>query len=536
MKRARVAEDFNPVYPYGSESSPNVPFISPPFVSSEGLQENPPGVLALKYQDPITTSAEGKLTLKLGSGVSLNDGALTTTAPPVAAPLTSTQGTIGLNSSPPLTVSAGSLTLAQSEPLTVTSNALTLAYSSPLAVSSGALTLTNPSQPLTLSSGSLTLTQTPPLTVTSGALGLAYTSPLALTDSSLGLSYRDPLNLTDDNALTLNAAAPLQVTNNALALTSSPPLTVANNSLGLNLGNGLGTSNSQLVVKAGGGIAFDSSGNIRINAAGGMRVNDSNTLILHVAYPFEATNQLTIRLGPGLNVNTNHQLQVNSGPGLTFSNNALQVSVDTSKGLQYATTGSSISVKVGAGLRFDSNGAIALNSTTRSLPDLRPLSLWSYPIRANCTVYEPLDAQLALCLSKCGSHVLGTVSLQPLSGQLATAMPTESLTLQLLFDEQGALLHTGPLEPTAWGYREDNALSPDPVTHALEFMPSALAYPRAADPPHFSAQFLPSSPPVTFSVAYNSAPSGFALTLTWSATPGQPFSAPLATFAYVSEQ
>ncbi|AGK27116.1 IV-1 [baboon adenovirus 1] len=536
MKRARVAEDFNPVYPYGSESSPNVPFISPPFVSSEGLQENPPGVLALKYQDPITTTAEGKLTLKLGSGVSLNDGALTATAPPVSAPLTSTQGTIGLSSSPPLTVSAGSLTLAQTEPLTVTSDALALSYSSPLTVASGALTLTSPSEPLTLSSGSLALTQTPPLTVTSGALGLSYSSPLTLTDSSLGLSYQGPLTVTD-NALGLSATAPLQVSNSSLALTTSPPLTVSNNSLGLNLGNGLTTTNSQLTVKTGGGIAFDSSGNLRINAAGGMRVDNNNTLILHVAYPFEAANQLTIRIGPGLNINTNNQLQVNTGPGLVFSNNVLQVSVDTSKGLQYATTGSSISVKVGSGLRFDSNGAITLNSTTaRAFHGLASQSLWSHPVRANCTVYEPLDAQLALCLTKCGSHVLGTVSLQPLSGQLATAMPAESLTLQLLFDEQGALLTTGPLEPTAWGYREDNALSPDPVAHALEFMPSALAYPREADPPHFSAQFLPSSPPVTFSVAYNTAPSGFALAFTWSATPGQPFVAPLATFCYVTEQ
>lgn len=522
MKRTRVSEDFNPVYPYGTESSPNVPFITPPFVSSNGLQESPPGVLALKYQDPLTVSEQGNLALKLGSGVGLSNGALTTTAPPVAAPLTTTNdGTIGLNNSPPLTVSAGSLTLAHTNPLTVTSEALSLSYSAPLTVSAGALTLASPAEPLALTSGTLTLTQTPPLTVTSGALGLSHTSPLAVTNGSLGLS----------------TTAPLQVSSNALALSTTAPLNVTSDSLALSLGNGLGVSNSQLVVKATGGVGFDSLGSLKINAAGGMRVDNSNTLILHVAYPFDASNQLTLRIGAGL-VITDTKLQLKTGPGLiTNANNQVQVSVDTSQGLKYATTGSSISVKLGSGLKFDNNGNIALSTATARAMSL-PLtsSLWSHPMRLNCSIYEPLDSQLALCLSKSGSHVLGTVALKPVSGQAATSMPDDSLTIHLYFNEHGALLPQSALDPTAWGYREDNAVSTEAVTEALDFMPSALVYPRASDPPSFSAQFLPASPPATFSVTYNAAPVGFSLTFAWSATPRQPFSAPQASFCYVSEQ
>ncbi|ALE30411.1 fiber-1 [Simian adenovirus 16] len=551
MKRARVSEDFNPVYPYGTESSPNVPFITPPFASSNGLQESPPGVLALKYQEPITTSNNGELTLKLGSGLTLNNGALSAASPPVTAPLTtSANGTIGLASSPPLTVSAGSLTLAHNSPLTVSSNSLSLTYSQPLTVSSDSLTLSKSAPLTTTAQGELGLTFTTPLHLASEALALSYSAPLSLNSDSLGLSYSSPLKLNSDalslnvsdplqtsgEALTLNTEAPLTVANSALSLTTQAPLavtdgalalnmqspiTTSDNSLALSLGNGLGVTNSQLAVKATGGINFDSSGNIRINAAGGMRVNNSNALILHVAYPFEATNQLTLRTGSGLILN---------------SSNQLQVSIDTSKGLFYQSTGNSISCKLGTGLKFDSNGGIALSSaTTRSLSQPQSaLSLWSHPVRPNCTVFESLDCCLALCLTKCGAHVLGTVSLTPVTGPLLTSMPTDSLTVQLLFDQNGALL-SGSLDPTSWGYKDDNALAPGSVNDAMEFMPSTLLYPRGRTD-NLSSQFLPASQPLAFSVNYNIAEEGFSLSFSWSAYTGQKFQAPSATFCYVSEQ
>ena len=72
MKRARLEDDFNPVYPYEHYNPLDIPFITPPFASSNGLQEKPPGVLSLKYTDPLTTK-NGALTLKLGTGLNIDE-------------------------------------------------------------------------------------------------------------------------------------------------------------------------------------------------------------------------------------------------------------------------------------------------------------------------------------------------------------------------------------------------------------------------------------------------------------------------------
>ncbi|ACR78231.1 fiber protein pIV [Human adenovirus 22] len=72
-KRLRVEDDFNPVYPYGHARNQNIPFLTPPFVSSDGFQNFPPGVLSLKLADPITI-ANGNVSLKVGGGLTVQDG------------------------------------------------------------------------------------------------------------------------------------------------------------------------------------------------------------------------------------------------------------------------------------------------------------------------------------------------------------------------------------------------------------------------------------------------------------------------------
>ncbi|ATU83143.1 fiber [Human mastadenovirus D] len=71
-KRLRVEDDFNPVYPYGYARNQNIPFLTPPFVSSDGFQNFPPGVLSLKLANPITI-ANGNVSLKVGGGLTLQD-------------------------------------------------------------------------------------------------------------------------------------------------------------------------------------------------------------------------------------------------------------------------------------------------------------------------------------------------------------------------------------------------------------------------------------------------------------------------------
>ncbi|AFK92792.1 fiber [Human adenovirus 44] len=72
-KRLRVEDDFNPVYPYGYARNQNIPFLTPPFVSSDGFQNFPPGVLSLKLADPITIT-NGNVSLKVGGGLTLQEG------------------------------------------------------------------------------------------------------------------------------------------------------------------------------------------------------------------------------------------------------------------------------------------------------------------------------------------------------------------------------------------------------------------------------------------------------------------------------
>lgn len=69
-KRLRVEDDFNPVYPYGYARNQNIPFLTPPFVSSDGFQNFPPGVLSLKLADPIAI-ANGNVSLKVGGGLTV---------------------------------------------------------------------------------------------------------------------------------------------------------------------------------------------------------------------------------------------------------------------------------------------------------------------------------------------------------------------------------------------------------------------------------------------------------------------------------
>ncbi|BAH19158.1 fiber [Human adenovirus D37] len=75
-KRLRVEDDFNPVYPYGYARNQNIPFLTPPFVSSDGFKNFPPGVLSLKLADPITIT-NGDVSLKVGGGLTLQDESLT---------------------------------------------------------------------------------------------------------------------------------------------------------------------------------------------------------------------------------------------------------------------------------------------------------------------------------------------------------------------------------------------------------------------------------------------------------------------------
>lgn len=116
-KRLRVEDDFNPVYPYGYARNQNIPFLTPPFVSSDGFKNFPPGVLSLKLADPITIT-NGNVSLKVGGGLTLQEGSgnLTVNTEP---PLQLTNNRLGIALDAPFDVIGGKLTLLAGHGLSI---------------------------------------------------------------------------------------------------------------------------------------------------------------------------------------------------------------------------------------------------------------------------------------------------------------------------------------------------------------------------------------------------------------------------------
>lgn len=109
-KRLRVEDDFNPVYPYDYARNQNIPFLTPPFVSSDGFKNFPPGVLSLKLADPITIT-NGDVSLKVGGGLTVEKES----------------GNLSVNPKPPLQVGTDEkLELALAPPFDVKDNKLSL--------------------------------------------------------------------------------------------------------------------------------------------------------------------------------------------------------------------------------------------------------------------------------------------------------------------------------------------------------------------------------------------------------------------------
>lgn len=122
-KRLRVEDDFNPVYPYGYARNQNIPFLTPPFVSSDGFQNFPPGVLSLKLADPIAIS-NGNVSLKVGGGLTVeqDSGNLKVNAKAPLQVATDKQLEIAL--ADPFEVSNGKLSIKAGHGLKVIDNSI----------------------------------------------------------------------------------------------------------------------------------------------------------------------------------------------------------------------------------------------------------------------------------------------------------------------------------------------------------------------------------------------------------------------------
>lgn len=118
-----MEDDFNPVYPYDYARNQNIPFLTPPFVSSNGFQNFPPGVLSLKLADPIAIT-NGNVSLKVGGGLTVEHQTGNLSVNP-DAPLQVASNNLQLALAPPFEVKDGKLALKTGNGLKVLDKTIT---------------------------------------------------------------------------------------------------------------------------------------------------------------------------------------------------------------------------------------------------------------------------------------------------------------------------------------------------------------------------------------------------------------------------
>lgn len=547
MKRARFEDDFNPVYPYEHYNPLDIPFITPPFASSNGLQEKPPGVLSLKYTDPLTTK-NGALTLKLGTGLNIDkNGDLSSDASvEVSAPITKTNKIVGLNYTKPLALQNNALTLSYNAPFNVVNNNLALNMSQPVTINANNELSLLIDAPLNADTGTLRLQSDAPLGLVDKTLKVLFSSPLYLDNNFLTLAIERPLALSSNRAVALKYSPPLKIENENLTLSTggpftvsggnlnlatSAPLSVQNNSLSLGVNPPFLITDSGLAMDLGDGLALGGS-KLIINLGPGLQTsNGAITLALDAALPLQyKNNQLQLRIGSA-------SALIMSGVTQT-----LNVNASTSKGL--AIENNSLVVKLGNGLRFDSWGSIAVSPTTTT-----PTTLWTTADPSpNATFYESLDAKVWLVLVKCNGMVNGTISIKAQKGTLLK--PTASFISFVMyfysdgtwrknypvFDNEGILANSA-----TWGYRQGQSANTN-VSNAVEFMPSSKRYPneKGSEVQNMALTytFLQGDPnmAISFQSIYNHAIEGYSLKFTWRVRNNERFDIPCCSFSYVTEQ
>lgn len=547
MKRARFEDDFNPVYPYEHYNPLDIPFITPPFASSNGLQEKPPGVLSLKYTDPLTTK-NGALTLKLGTGLNIDkNGDLSSDASvEVSAPITKTNKIVGLNYTKPLALQNNALTLSYNAPFNVVNNNLALNMSQPVTINANNELSLLIDAPLNADTGTLRLQSDAPLGLVDKTLKVLFSSPLYLDNNFLTLAIERPLALSSNRAVALKYSPPLKIENENLTLSTggpftvsggnlnlatSAPLSVQNNSLSLGVNPPFLITDSGLAMDLGDGLALGGS-KLIINLGPGLQMsNGAITLALDAALPLQyENNQLQLRIGSA-------SALIMSGVTQT-----LNVNASTSKGL--AIENNSLVVKLGNGLHFDSWGSIAVSPTTTT-----PTTLWTTADPSpNATFYESLDAKVWLVLVKCNGMVNGTISIKAQKGTLLN--PTASFISFVMyfysdgtwrknypvFDNEGILANSA-----TWGYRQGQSANTN-VSNAVEFMPSSKRYPneKGSEVQNMALTytFLQGDPnmAISFQSIYNHAIEGYSLKFTWRVRNNERFDIPCCSFSYVTEQ
>lgn len=561
MKRVKVEEGFNPVYPYGYNSSTEV---APPFVAADGLQENPPGVLSLKIATPLTFNSSKALSLAIGAGLAVVDGKLVSQSSnfAVKAPLAFVGNELQLSLGTGLDVVSNALQILTEDPIQInTNNKLALNLGKGLGIVNKQLQmLLEAVAPLILTNNSLSLAIGNGLGVVNGQLQslLATSAPLSLQNNTLSLNVGNGLHIQNNTLqTTLQAQAPLSLTNNTMRLQVGTGLTVTGNVLQSNI-----TATAPITISgANFSLNFASSSALRnrsglqVQSGWGLKIAPNNDLTLNFKAPLLMTEsgsdegKLTVKTGPGIIINSAGGLQANLGKGLSFLNNQIQANlgnglvflsnqIAANVGNGLTISNNIIQVAVGEGLSI-TNGQLTVANATQTIP-----SLWTTADPSpNCRIYQDRDSKFTLTLSKCGSTVIGTCDLVGLNGSL-TSLSGDTFSVSLKFDTNGSLLSTSNLSTLYWGYRNGSSVNTT-ITNAVNFMPNILAYPRNQISSPKSNTYINTylrgntSKPMLLKISFNEEALGYAIKFTWSglsAYAGESFASPTCTFSYITQE
>lgn len=546
MKRAKVEEGFNPVYPYGYNNSTEV---APPFVAADGLQENPPGVLSLKIAPPLTFNSLKALSLAIGSGLSIVDGKLVSKGQSLLAQA-------------PLVINGNEIQLRIGAGLNSENDTLNILTQAPLAISNTNKLIIHLGEGLSIVNGALqlNLTASSPLSLQNNVLSLPIGDNLQVVNGKLqsSLTANAPLIL-ENNVLRLNTGNTLQIRDNALetSLQAQAPLNITSNTLQLAIGTGLAISNTntlQTNLRANSPISINgntfslslasSSGlrnrsGLQFQAGWGLKIAPNNDVTLNFKNPLFMTEngdqegQLGVKIGSGLQLDSNGNIQTKLGNGLGLNNNAIVI--NTGGGLNI--TNNTLQVATGTGLTILDG---LLTATGVSLTQ----TLWTTPDPSpNCNIEGQLDAKFVLALTTTGTQVVGTCSIYGLKTLQTISSPT--ITVQLNFDSSGVLLTTSTMTTSYWGYRQNQSISPYPITNALSFMPNLTAYPAGQGNQAKSNTYIQTllrgntDKPITLNVTFNNQTDGYSLKFTWTGLgsyQNEAFATPTCTFSYIAQQ
>ncbi|AEL78857.1 fibre protein [Human adenovirus 62] len=307
-------------------------------------------------------------------------------------------------------------------------------------------------------------------------------------------------------------------------------------------------------------IAID-NGNVSLKVGGGLTVEqDSGKLIVNPKAPLQVANgQLELAYDAPFDVK-NNMLTIKAGHGLavvTKDNTSLQpllgtLVVLTGKGIGTGTSahGGTIDVRIGknGSLAFDKDGDLVAwdNENDRR-------TLWTTPDTSpNCKMSKEKDSKLTLTLTKCGSQILGSVSLLAVSGEYLnmTTNTNRTITIKLLFDAKGVLLTSSSISGDYWNFRNNNSTVSNKYENAVAFMPNLTAYPKPTTTKSYARSYIYgnvylgalSYQPVIIKISFNQEKDvncAYSITFEYTCTKdyaNQQFDVSSFTFSYIAQE